>query len=82
MKVKLKINITLYQQNYFCIYMKTHCNNYKLEATNFTSFIHLLCRVKNCIQKIISKTYKLLLFYLIFNTYNRYIHILHVETMV
>ena len=43
--MKQNIKITLYKQNNFCTYIHTHYKNYKLPATDSTSFMYVLYRV-------------------------------------
>ena len=55
--MKENIKITLYKQNNFCTYIHTHCKNYKFPATNSTSFIYALYRVRNCSREIVAETF-------------------------
>ena len=54
--MKQNIKITLYEQNNFCTYIYTHYKNYKLPATNSTSFIYALYQVRKYSQEIAAET--------------------------
>ena len=65
-EIKQKNNA--HKQSHFCVYKQTHYSNYKLPARNFTTFLYLLVRVRNCNKEIVNKTCNPLLFYLIDKT--------------